>query len=330
MTDRRRGLQVFLAAALGGLTVADNNASLLPVHGTSLNATSDMESSGVHVTSPPPSSRNASYEDTQGVEGAYTCEGCYCRPVYGSQEVQMETVQYSSSYLMDIYAPLGDTRSRRPAVVIIHGGGFTQGSRDGWWQRMYARLLATHGFVAASIDYTLKPPDAKLSQQYMRMVVDEGASAVQFLRDNALKYRVDPSRIAAAGDSAGADIVAAMVVGNFGQSVKMTSGVSISGQLIYRQWGVTPHADEPPFIDFHCPQDALTPYSDAVDTVQRMRGVGARANLVTFPDSTCPQIAGGHDPWQLVFADIDNHFGFLVDTMQLSRTECPKPVTVIV
>ena len=51
---------------------------------------------------------------------------------------------------MDIYLPLGDTLSSRPAVVICFGGGFLSGSKDHWSIVLIAEALARRGFVAAT------------------------------------------------------------------------------------------------------------------------------------------------------------------------------------
>ena len=38
----------------------------------------------------------------------------------------------SETLLLDVYEPLGDTAAARPAVVVVHGGGFKGGSKSGW------------------------------------------------------------------------------------------------------------------------------------------------------------------------------------------------------
>jgi alpha-L-fucosidase 2 len=83
-----------------------------------------------------------------------------------------------------------------PAVIVVHGGGFTGGDR----RHSVAPLreaLSDGDFVWFSIDYRLapayKPSDAS----------DDIDAAVGFVRQNARKFKVDPSRIALLGESAG-------------------------------------------------------------------------------------------------------------------------------
>ena len=47
--------------------------------------------------------------------------------------------------------PAGKT----PAILCIHGGGFRAGKREGWDAR--CKLLAEHGYVAATVTYRLAP-----------------------------------------------------------------------------------------------------------------------------------------------------------------------------
>ncbi len=85
-----------------------------------------------------------------------------------------------------------------PAVVCIHGGGFRAGSLDG--HNALCLKLAQRGFVAVTVSYRLAP-----KYQFPCAVYDVKA-AVRWLRGNAAKYKVDPERIGALGDSAGAHL----------------------------------------------------------------------------------------------------------------------------
>ncbi|MEZ5355512.1 MAG: alpha/beta hydrolase [Bryobacteraceae bacterium] len=97
---------------------------------------------------------------------------------------------------MDLVRP--STPGPHPAVVLIHGGGFSGGTRQGFLGT--ARKLAAAGYVAASASYRLTPV-----YQFPAPVYDAKA-AVRFLRANAGKYSIDPDRIGAIGVSAGGTI----------------------------------------------------------------------------------------------------------------------------
>ena len=128
----------------------------------------------------------------------------------------------SMDLLLDIYAPL-DAEGNRPAVLLIHGGGFTGGSRDKPELVATGQYLASRGFLCMSIDYrvagdhgTLPEPwlDASYelkapadTQDQMRALYAAGRdakAAVRWLHANAASLGVDPQYITVLGSSAGA------------------------------------------------------------------------------------------------------------------------------
>ena len=74
-----------------------------------------------------------------------------------------------------------------PSIVCIHGGGFRAGTREGYDSLCVA--LAEKGYVAVTITYRLSP-----AYQFPAAVQDSKA-AVRWLRANAGKYHLDPTRI---------------------------------------------------------------------------------------------------------------------------------------
>lgn len=82
-----------------------------------------------------------------------------------------------------------------PAVLCIHGGGFRAGTRDGY--NALCVRLAQRGFVAVTVTYRLAP------KYPFPAAVYDVKGAVRWLRANAAKYQIDPTRIGVTGDSAG-------------------------------------------------------------------------------------------------------------------------------
>jgi acetyl esterase/lipase len=148
---------------------------------------------------------------------------------------------------LDLYQPSGDTVTKRPAIVWIHGGGFHAGDKTKQPFPKLADQFAQRGYVAASINYRLlgtdkcagvHPPPPSCEAAAIEAQHDAQAS-VRFLRAHASEYGIDPTRIAVGGGSAGAD--AALLVGIHsddpgssgtpGESSKVGGVVSISGVL---------------------------------------------------------------------------------------------------
>ncbi len=103
------------------------------------------------------------------------------------------------SLKLDLYKPKNSDESL-PAVVCIHGGGWSKGSRKGFGKM--AKILANNGFVAVSIDYRLSGVAPFPAQ------IQDCKAAVRWLRLNAEKYGIDASRIGAIGHSAGGHLTA--------------------------------------------------------------------------------------------------------------------------
>jgi acetyl esterase/lipase len=122
-------------------------------------------------------------------------------PAIPASLVHDADVEYSNvgeRVAMDIVQPKA-AGEPRPAVVLVHGGGFRAGNRRSYLPM--AIKLAERGYVAATVSYRLAP-----KHQFPAAVHDVKA-AVRFLRANASRYGIDPAHIGALGGSAGGHLV---------------------------------------------------------------------------------------------------------------------------
>ena len=109
--------------------------------------------------------------------------------------------------LLDIYRP--PTREQpRPAVVQIHGGGWTAMTlnRSDSFSTRPSKALAEQGYVVFNIDYRLTGSIA--GENRWPAQLDDVQRAVRWLRANADRYGVDPERVGAYGHSAGGHLAA--------------------------------------------------------------------------------------------------------------------------
>lgn len=105
---------------------------------------------------------------------------------------------------MDLLKPYATTPL--PAVVFITGGGFIDAPKSKFiGQRVD---IARAGYVVASINYRVVP-----TMMFPGMLED-AKTAVRFLRANAEKLGIDPSRIAVMGESAGGYLAAMVATTN--------------------------------------------------------------------------------------------------------------------
>jgi acetyl esterase/lipase len=107
---------------------------------------------------------------------------------------------------MTIYEAREPVPGQRPAMIMIHGGGWRFGPR--WQQLWYCRQFARAGYVVMSIDYRLMP---KWTFPYC---LYDCKAAVRWLRAHAPEYQVDPNRIVAFGASAGGHLAALLAATN--------------------------------------------------------------------------------------------------------------------
>lgn len=109
----------------------------------------------------------------------------------------------TSEQTLDACIPRGGS-APRPAVVVVHGGSFLSGDKATQGLRYICTRLARAGYDAFSIDYRLLP-----GSPYPAALHDLQA-AIRWIRADAQvsRFGLDPKRIGAFGESAGAVLVA--------------------------------------------------------------------------------------------------------------------------
>lgn len=113
---------------------------------------------------------------------------------------------------LDVYMP-EDTLKEHPCIVFAFGGGFKMGARDEASYQKFLTEMAENGIVGVSIDYRLGLKDkkiknliqlAKILENSVNMAVEDMASAVKFVLENATELKVNSKQIMLSGSSAGA------------------------------------------------------------------------------------------------------------------------------
>ena len=93
---------------------------------------------------------------------------------------------------------------KTPAVVVIHGGGWSYGDKlsagASWLKRCrdagYALISVSYRFIQDGNDANIKPP--------VRAPLDDAIAALRFIRAHADEWNVDVTRLGLTGGSAGA------------------------------------------------------------------------------------------------------------------------------
>jgi predicted esterase len=224
---------------------------------------------------------------------------------------------------LDLYQPAGDTVTQRPALVWVHGGGFSGGDKGD--EGGQVEQFVKRGYVVVSINYRLLSggcTGTNLTPECQNAAlagINDGQAAVRWLRANASTYRIDSGRIAIGGFSAGAIIATGVGVlsdqpgssGNPGFSSKVSAWVSVSGGL---PGGQSVDAGDSPGYLFSGTADTTVPYQWSVDTAHALDQAGFATVLYT------EQGVGHSFPDMGVFAtQTSNYFYWLLDLTHAMR-----------
>jgi acetyl esterase/lipase len=106
-----------------------------------------------------------------------------------------------------------------PAIVFIHGGGWSGGSRHAF--RMKMEEAARRGYVAATVSYRLTQPDKETGKpkEPFPAQIHDCKAAIRWLRAHADEYKIDPQHIGVTGASAGGHL--SLLVGLTDKSDKL-------------------------------------------------------------------------------------------------------------
>jgi alpha-L-fucosidase 2 len=100
--------------------------------------------------------------------------------------------------LLDLHVP--DGPGPFPAAILIHGGGFDEGSKSTNVRPLFD-VLANAGYAWFSIDYRMAP------EFRQPQASEDVSSAIKWVKANAATYHVDVAKIALIGESAGGFLV---------------------------------------------------------------------------------------------------------------------------
>ncbi|MEU4796784.1 alpha/beta hydrolase [Streptomyces sp. NPDC023327] len=136
------------------------------------------------------------------------------------------TYSYGSHTRQKLDAFWNAADSKRPGIVILHGGYWYEDS--GW--TTWSRYFADKGMAVFSVDYRLNFDAAWPAQR------NDALSAIEWIRSNAAKFDLDPERLVVLGSSAGGQIATSLATyGAGGDRVKGVVALSPVASP-YRAW----------------------------------------------------------------------------------------------
>ncbi|MAZ25899.1 MAG: lipase [Cytophagaceae bacterium] len=131
-------------------------------------------------------------------------------------EIQVTTHVYKDTLDLDFYTLKTErANKKRPLVVLLYGGGFVGGRKDGPGEVKFSQTMASFGYAAVSINYALTRkgttsgfgcdcPTVEKMETFKHATQDV-IDAVTFLKKGDFNF--DPDQIILVGSSAGAEAV---------------------------------------------------------------------------------------------------------------------------
>lgn len=210
---------------------------------------------------------------------------------------------------MDIYRPQSGA-APTPALLYVHGGGWTGGDKRSGIQDI-PELLA-RGYLIAAVNYRLAP------RYKFPAMIEDVKCAVRFLRANAERYNINRDKIGAWGGSAGGHLVALLgtadetagwEVGQYlDQSSRVQAVVDMFGptdltvlfeganpRLMEQVFGTSDRnsetlkraspvtwvsSDDSPFLILHGERDTLVPVSQSQIFYEKLQAANVPVTLV--------------------------------------------------
>lgn len=190
--------------------------------------------------------------------------------------IEFSTYTYKENLDLDFYSAVDGKDSNRPLIVVMHGGGFQGGSRQGAAELKFCIDMARRGFAVSSISYRLirqgKGFDCNTSHEEKMETFKEATvdllQAVNFLMDKSKELAFNENQIILVGSSAGAETIMNTIYMrgadvfqdiDYGDA-KFAGAISLAGAIVDMS-----KFDENavPTIFFHGEKDNLVPYATA-------------------------------------------------------------------
>jgi acetyl esterase/lipase len=211
------------------------------------------------------------------------------------------------SLTLDAFVPEGP--GPFPTCVLVHGGGFVRGDKQTYIKPLLGPLSEAR-FTWFTINYRLAP------EHRWPACAEDVETAVRWVRLHAKEYKVDSSRIALIGESAGGHLVSyvgtrsakelglAAVVPFYaphdlefqvknrnalGESMQALLGLTELNDAAWKRLhDASPsayvHAGMPPYLLIHGDKDPQVPYAQSTRFHEQMKAAGNSCELITIAE----------------------------------------------
>ncbi len=193
-----------------------------------------------------------------------------------------------------VYAP-APSRALRSAVVLFHGGGWTDGGPD--WVEAAAAQFAASGIRAIAVDYRLADARTTPIEQ-----AADACAALAWVRQHARRWQLDRREVALYGVSAGGQLAGLLAARGCGTRragpdaiVLLSPALDVATDAFFvgllhgraRATAYSPvdrvRAPMPPVLIVHGDADSLTPLAGASRYCDAVHASGGRCTITVYP-----------------------------------------------
>lgn len=161
---------------------------------------------------------------------------------------------------------------QRPAVIVIHGGGFTSGNRVSFIGQ-FLELLTRAGYNWFAIDYR------KNGVSRYKESLEDVRAALAFVRCHAKEFRIDPDRIALLGEDTGAQLAGLLATE---KPTGVQANVMVGG--VYEQL-TNVSSGMPATLLVHGAADREVPLEQAKRYFEMLRDAGVSRDFLVMEDA---------------------------------------------
>ncbi len=146
---------------------------------------------------------------------------------YAQEQLLYKKVDTTQLYLTIYRSALKEPNKKTPAIIFFFGGGWNNGTVKQFEpQAMY---FSQRGMTCILADYRVKERQNSTPFESLK----DAKSAIRYIREHANDLNIDPTKIAAAGGSAGGHLAAATaLITDYNESTDNTSISCIPDALV--------------------------------------------------------------------------------------------------
>jgi acetyl esterase/lipase len=147
--------------------------------------------------------------------------------VYAQEEILYKKVDTTQLYLTVYHSAIKESNKKSPAIVFFFGGGWNNGTVKQFEPQ--AIYFSQRGMTCILVDYRVKEKHKTTPFESLK----DAKSAIRYIRSHAKDLEIDPSKIVAAGGSAGGHLAAATaLITDYNESTDNTSISCIPDALV--------------------------------------------------------------------------------------------------